>query len=183
MNSPAALDSRWKLLIPFFAVSLNFGVQAILGNRGPETAYTLHFTFEALKTCLAYYGNLILVIPYGGFMVAALFFIRDKWARFGVIAILLFMGPMLFLPGRLFGAYLYVPLVGLAIAGAALQFQGRPYRVAYCRVLIWLPLNYREMQIRRKKGAIGDCGSKSRLRQPGADVRQDGSFDRLLHLR
>jgi hypothetical protein len=140
---------RWKPLIPFFAVSLNFGIQAVLGNRRPETAYTLHFTFDALKTCIGYYGNRILVVPYGGLIVAALFFIRDRWARFGVIAILLFMGPMLFLPGRLFGAYLYVPLIGLSIAGAA--FSHKAGRIASAVVLlIWLPLNYREMQIRRK---------------------------------
>jgi hypothetical protein len=147
---------RWKLLIPFFAVSFNFGIQAALGNRGRDNAYTLRFTFDALKTCLAYYGNRILIVPYGGVIVAALVFIRDKRARLGVLAVLLFMTPMLFLPGRLFGAYLYVPLIGLAIAAAA--FSQKAGRVASAvLLLIWLPLNYLEMRHRRKEQlAIAD---------------------------
>lgn len=141
---------RWKQLIPFFAVSLNFGLQAAIGNRARDNAYTLRFTFDALKTCLTYYGNRILVVPYGGLLVAALLFVRDKRARLGVIAILLFMGPMLFLPGRLFGAYLYVPLIGLSIAAAA--FSHKAGRIAsVVLVLLWLPLNYRGMQVRRKQ--------------------------------
>ena len=149
-------NRRWKQLIPFFAVSLNFGLQAAIGNRGRDNAYTLRFTFDALKTCLAYYGNRILVVPYGGAILAALLFLKDKRARLGVLAILLFMGPLLFLPGRLFGAYLYVPLIGLSIAAAAFSHQaGRIASVVL--ILIWLPFNYREMQHRRKEQlAISD---------------------------
>ena len=147
---------RWKPLIPFFAVSISFGLQAIVGNRGRDNAYTIRFTLDALKTCLAFYGNRILVVPFGGLLVIALLFIRDKWARFGVVAILLFMGPMLFLPGRLFGAYLYVPLIGLSIAAAS--FSKKAGLIASTVVvLIWLPLNYVEMRIRRSEQlAIGD---------------------------
>ncbi|HEY3742635.1 MAG TPA: hypothetical protein VGL53_22455 [Bryobacteraceae bacterium] len=147
---------RWKQLLPFLAVSLSFGLQAVLANHGPETAYTFHFTFDALKTCLMFYGNRILIVPYGAFIVAAMFFIPDRRARFGVAAILLFMAPMLFLPGRLFGAYLYVPLIGLSIAAAA--FSHKTGRIAsIVLALIWLPLNYRDMQHRRSEQlAIAD---------------------------
>ena len=147
---------RWKWLLPFFAISLNFGLQAAFGNRARDNDYTLRFTFDALKKCAAFYGNRILVVPYGGAFVAALIFIKDNRARLGVLTVLLFIGPMLFLPGRLFGAYLYVPLIGLAIAMAALSHQlGRI--VAAILVLLWLPLNYREMQQRRKQQlAIAD---------------------------
>ena len=139
---------RWKQLIPFFLVSFSFGLQAIFGNRTRDNDYSLRFTFAALKTCLTFYGNRILVIPYGGLIVTALLFVKDKRARLGLLAILLFMGPMLFLPGRLFGAYLYVPLIGLAIAAAALSHQaGRV--ISLILVLLWLPLNYRQMRIRR----------------------------------
>ena len=147
---------RWKQLMPFFAVSLSFGLQAAVGNRARDNDYTLRFTWTALKTCLAFYGNRILVMPYGGAIVAALLFIKDKRARLGVLAILLFVGPMLVLPGRLFGAYLYVPLIGLGIAGAAFSHKaGR--MVSLIVLLAWLPLNYREMQLRRKQQlAIAD---------------------------
>jgi hypothetical protein len=73
-----------------------------------------------------------------------------------VIAILLFMGPMLFLPGRLFGAYLYVPLIGLAVAMAAFSKKAGLIASAVA-ILIWLPLNYVDMRARRKEQlAIAD---------------------------
>jgi len=147
---------RWKRLIPFFVVSLSFGLQAIVDNRARDNSYTLRFSLEALKTCLAFYGNRILVFPLGGAFLAALFLLRDKWARFGVLGILLLMGPMLFLPGRLFGAYLYVPLIGLAIAAAAFSRKAGFIPTAIL-LLIWIPLNYREMQTRRREQlAISD---------------------------
>lgn len=141
---------RFRQIIPFVAVSLNFGIQAAIGNRGRDNDYTLRFTWNALKTCVAFYGHRILIVPYGTAFVAALLFVNDKRARFGVVALLLFMAPMLFLPGRLFGAYLYVPLIGLSIAAAA--FSTKAGRITTAAVaLIWLPLNYREMQHRRKE--------------------------------
>ena len=140
---------RWKQLIPFFAASLSFGIQAALGNRSRDNDYSLRFTGEALKTCVAYYTNHILIVPFGGALVAALLFVKDKRARLGVVALLLLISPMLFLPGRLFGAYLYVPLIGLAIAATA--FSQQAGRIASLIILlIWLPLNFREMQVRRK---------------------------------
>ena len=172
-------SKRWKHLIPFVAVSVNFGVQAAFGNRGRDDAYTLRFTWNAFVTCVTYYGNRILVVPYGGVLVAALLLIRDKRARVGVLAIILFMGPMLFLPGRLFGVYLYVPLIGLSIAAAA--FGDKAGRIATALlILVWLPLNYREMQHRRSEYLAQSDQNRDYVMQIQTLLRQHPSIDTFI---
>lgn len=140
---------RWLRLVPFFAVSINFGVQGMLQSHAkPETEYTFHFTGAALLKTLAFYGDRVLVLPYAGALLAALFLVRDRFARFGTLVLLVLIGPLLFLPGRLFGPYLYVPLIGLAIAGAALSRKAGLIVTAVL-ALIWVPVNFRQMQQRR----------------------------------
>ncbi len=50
---------------------------------------------------------------------------------------------MLVLPGRLFGAYLYIPLIGLAIAISATT---RPVWLALF-FAVWIPWNYHQRRI------------------------------------
>ncbi|MEO7142247.1 MAG: hypothetical protein ABI165_01960, partial [Bryobacteraceae bacterium] len=108
---------RWKRLIPFVPVSLFFGVSALLVNRSHDNDYTLRFSPEAIWTCVKFYFSKLFLIPYAGLAILPLpFLVRDRVVRFGVTAFLAFLAPMLFLPGRLFGAYLCVPLIGAALA-------------------------------------------------------------------
>lgn len=133
---------RWKRLIPFFALSLILGLQAIYQNHNhPETAYTLHLTARTLWECISYYASKVFLIPYAGFLLILLLFSRDRRVLFGVLTFGALLVPMLLLPGRLFSAYLYVPMVGLSIALAALAEKTNPALVALFFVF-WLPWNF-----------------------------------------
>jgi hypothetical protein len=60
------------------------------------------------------------------------------------------LAPMLFLPGRLYGAYLYVPLIGAAIAIAAFASRSRLTLAAVgCFYLLWVPVNYAALRADR----------------------------------
>jgi hypothetical protein len=112
---------RWKPLVPFFLTSFSFGVQGILGNPNKDNDYTFRFTAAALAKTSVFYAGRVFLIPYLGFVTPALAFLarnmpsaRRAW--FGLAAMGLFLLPVLFLPGRMFSAYCYLPFAGLAIA-------------------------------------------------------------------
>lgn len=131
---------RWKQLLPLFAVSANFGIQVILREKGPDNAYTLHFTFDALRKCVDFYftesGGILFLL----FILIGLVPRRSYWSAAGAILIMI---PLLFLPGRLFAVYLFVPLLIFSptLAGAFY----RP-RIALPLVLIWAGYDYFAMR-------------------------------------
>jgi hypothetical protein len=143
-------ERRWKLLVPYFAVAVFFGVQGLLRNPNLDNDYTIRFTWPALAATLSFYGPKL--IPLGWASLALLllpFYFPDRrvWFGLGMFALLLF--PMLFLPGRLFGAYLYLPLAGIAIAAAALVSRWH-WAVALVLIAAWLPWTYSAMRRYRK---------------------------------
>ena len=121
---------RWKPLAPFFLTSLSFGVQGILGNPNRDNDYTFRFTAAALATTSVFYAGRVFLIPYLGFVVPAIAFLarghmssaRRTW--FGLAAMGSFLFPVLFLPGRVFSGYCYLPFAGLAIAITGLAEAG-----------------------------------------------------------
>jgi hypothetical protein len=144
---------RWIRLLPFFLISANFGIQALLINRAhTESDYTLRFTPQALWICLRYYAPQWLQSPIGwALLLLPVFRFRDRRLLFGMAGLMILMGPLLFLPGRLYGAYLYTGLAALAVSVAALADQrwGRPAVVLF--FAIWLPWNYAILQEKRKE--------------------------------
>jgi hypothetical protein len=139
-------SKKWPRLIPFFALSLTLGVQALSHNVTRDSAYTLHFDMASVWKCIAYYSSQLLLIPFAGLVILlALFFRRNRRLFFGVVSFCALALPMLLLPGRLFSAYLYVPLIAVAICIAALaEYQPK---VAIAAVLVlWLPWNYVNMR-------------------------------------
>ncbi len=135
---------RWKRLIPFYLISLNFGVQALLFRNPEANAYSLIFTSEAVNKTLAFYTPLIFCAPLL-LCLPVLLWARDRRVYFGLLMALLLFGPMLFVPGRLYGAYLYLPLAGVALAIGA--FADRSERTAVVTLallcLAWQPLQYK----------------------------------------
>lgn len=135
---------RWKRLIPFYAISLNFGVQALLFRNPEQNAYSLRFTAEAIGKTLAFYTPLIFCAPFL-LCLPVLMWTRDKRVYFGLLMALLLFAPMLFVPGRLYGAYLYLPLAGIALAIGALA--DRSERTAWITLVVlclaWQPLQYK----------------------------------------
>ncbi len=130
---------RWKPLLPLLAISASFGLQAMLAPKGPETEYTLHFNWDALRKSVPFYfqaaggiGMIVLLLP--GLEA------RRRWSLAGL---LLMLTPLLFLPGRLYTVYLYVPLLAGAMAFAL------PFRWTAAVVLmlgLWSVYDYRQLR-------------------------------------
>lgn len=147
---------RWRRLIPFFVISLTFGLQALFANQTRDNLYTLRFSPKAIWQCVDFYSSQIFGVPQLGLGLLALpFAVRDKLFRFGFASFCVLLIPMLVLPGRLFAAYLYVPYIGLAIAVAALAMRANPGWIVLFFAL-WLPWNYSELRQYRKAKLAAD---------------------------
>ena len=141
---------RWPRLLPFFAVSLALGAQALAQNRGTKTDYTLHFDPASIWTCIQFYAGKIFLVPFAGFaLLAGAALVRDRRYWFGVCAFCVLLLPMLFLPGRLFSTYLYVPLIGAAMCIASIAML-QPKAAIAALVVLWLPWNYVNMRWDRR---------------------------------
>jgi hypothetical protein len=136
---------RYRALIPFFAVSLSFGVQGILLNPNKDNEYTFRFTPAALLATAPFYAERFLLIPFSGFALLALAFLRDRRVWFGLAAAAAFLFVLLFLPGRLFEAYVYLPLAGATIAMAAAATHVRP-AWAWVGLALWMPWNIHDLR-------------------------------------
>jgi hypothetical protein len=140
---------RWKRLILFFAVSLLFGIQAVLLPVHRGTRYEMQLVPGALATTILFYSSQLFLLPYAGLLLLALpFFIRDRRLWFGLAAMILFMVPLLLLPGRLYAVYWYVPLVGAAVMLASLT-DGHYRWVVILLLAIWIPwdfVHFRELR-------------------------------------
>ena len=138
---------QWKQLIPFFLMSLGFGLQSLM-LKGPETSYTLHLTPQAFWSAIDYYSTGLLYAPFSGLIISiALLCFRLRIITFGVLGFWILMFPMFGFPGRQFSAYLYVPLLAfsVAVAGVA-QWRGR---WALLFLVIWIPASYDQLRIER----------------------------------
>jgi hypothetical protein len=142
-------ERKFKVLIPFLLASLNFGIQGVLLNPNKDNDYTLRFTFDALRHTLPFYAKRFLLFPLSGVLLFGLAFVRDRRIGFGLAAISLLMVPLLFLPGRLFEAYAYLPLAfaSIAIAAAASRFSPVWLWIA---LAIWMPFNLRQLRHERR---------------------------------
>jgi len=141
---------RWKRLVPFFVVSLAFGIQAMLVNQSRDNDYSLRFSPAAIWNCIVFYASKLFLIPYAGFAILILpFLARNRGVRFGVAAFCILLIPMLLLPGRLYSVYLYVPLIGLAMALAALT-AGRMAIAIAIFFAVSLPWNYANLRWDRR---------------------------------
>ena len=141
---------RWLPLAPFFAASLSFGLQGILLNPNQDNAYTFRFTPQALAQTSMFYAGRIFLLPYAGFALplAALAW-RKPRVWFGLTAAAILFFPLLFLPGRMFDAYCYVPFTGLAVAfsGAAQSIHPAVLALFF---LLWAPLDLSELRRDRR---------------------------------
>jgi hypothetical protein len=168
---------RWKPLLPFFAVSLSFGLQSMLLNPNRDNDYTFRFTFAALAKTAPYYASRLFLVPYLGFVIPLFaLFARNRRTWFGLAALVLFFLPLLFLPGRVFSAYCYLPLTGLAIALTGVAEATSPVAVAVL-VLLMLPLDYRELRRNSRETLARDAairawmGSVERFASANPNVR------------
>jgi hypothetical protein len=147
---------RWKPLAPFFLVSLSFGAQGILGNPNRDNDYTFRFTAEALATTGVFYAGRVFLIPYLGFVIPAFAFVaRNRRTWFGLAAMGLFLFPVLFLPGRIFSAYCYLPFAFLSIALTGVGEALSPAALGLFLAL-WLPMDIHELRVRSRETLAND---------------------------
>lgn len=140
---------RWKRLIPFFAVSVMFGLQALIMRPG-HGEYELQLGWAAQSATIGFYASQLLLAPYAGLLLLALpFVIRTRKAWFGFATMCALIVPLLLLPGRLFAVYWYLPLVGATIVVASAAESRQGVTVAAVFLALWLPwdfLRLREMR-------------------------------------
>lgn len=149
---------RWKQLIPFFAVSLSFGLQGMMLNPNRDNDYTFRFNLAALGRTLPYYAGRLFLVPHLGFAVPLFAVVaRHRRTWFGLAAMALFFFPLVFLPGRIFSAYCYLPLAGLAIALTGVAETVSPAAVA-ALVILMLPMDWRELRHRSRETLARDAG-------------------------
>ncbi len=143
-------NRRWLRLLPFFLVSLSFGLQGMVANHGRNDAYTFRLTAHALAATVPFYFSRLLLLPYAALALLALpLFVRDRRVWLGLAMMCLFLVPLLFLPGRIYNAYCYLPLTGLTLAGAALASSHRQVFTAVF-FLVWLPFNIHTLRKDRR---------------------------------
>jgi len=136
---------RFAVLIPFLGASLSFGVQGLLFNPNRDNDYTFRFTLAALAKTVPFYARRLLLLPFSGLALLALVFVPDRRVWFGLTAMLCFLFTLLFLPGRLFEAYAYLPFSCAVIALAAAASRVKPVWL-WCALLLWMPLNLRQLR-------------------------------------
>jgi hypothetical protein len=142
---------RWKPLAPFFLASLSFGLQGIWNNPNRDNDYTFRFSAKALARTSVYYAGRVFLLPYLGFVVPAFGLLaRNRRTWFGLSMMGLFLFPLLFLPGRIFSAYCYLPFTGLAIALTGMAEAAPPAALALFLAL-WLPLDLHELRLRQRE--------------------------------
>ncbi len=148
---------RWLRLAPFFAVSLCFGLQALLFRPESGNPYAMSLSWSALSATIPFYAHRVLLIPYAGLALLALPVVaRDRRLWLGLFGFLALLAPLLLLPGRLYSAYLYLPAAMLALALAAASVRV-PAPALAALFLLWLPFNYlRLRELRRAALTVAD---------------------------
>lgn len=146
---------KFLVLVPFLAVSLSFGLQALLTNRGQDDDYTFRFGIDSLRRTIPFYANRFLPYPLGGLPLLAVLVVRDRRVWFGLAAMMLLMVPLLFLPGRLFEAYTYLPLACAMVAICAAGSRLNP-AWAWLALAIWMPFNARQLRVERDAKMLRD---------------------------
>jgi len=147
-----AEEKKWWPLIPFFAVSLSFGLQGVMLNPNVDNDYTFRFTPQAVWTSLSFYSSRILLIPYAGFALLALpLAVRDRRLWFGCAMLCLFFIPLMFLPGRLYSAYCYLPLTGVALMFATMAERKALTPLVALLCVAWIPWNIAELRRSRSQ--------------------------------
>jgi hypothetical protein len=143
-------ERKWKPLIAFFAASLGMGIQGLFFNPNAGNDYTLRLTAAGLWSAARFYAAQVLLIPYAGFALLALpLAVRHKRAWFGLAMAMLTLAPMLLLTNRLYAAYLYLPLAGLALAFPPLTSR-RAQALATAAFLVWIPFNHGRLRENRR---------------------------------
>jgi hypothetical protein len=177
-------ERRWRRVLPYFAIALSFSIQGVLANRAVDNDYSLRFTFDALARTSVFYLSKIFHAPYAGFLILPLLAFwrgpRANWVRFGILGFLVLLGPLWFLPGRLFAVYLYLPLLGLTIALANLAERARPVHIAVF-FAFWIPFNYQVLRTERAKALTIGPENRAWFESIGSFLQAHPKLERVVY--
>ncbi len=153
-------ERRWLTVVPrlapFLLISLCFGIQAVLSPQPKGNPYAFVFTLSAFWQTLSFYSSRLFLLPFVGLALLALpFAIRDRRIWFGAVMLAAFFAPLMFLPGRMFAVYTYLPLTGAAIELAILASLVPP-AATLAFFAIWIPWNVVELRAERKVTLTAD---------------------------
>jgi len=144
-----ALDN-WKRALPFFAISASFGLQAMPVNSQRDNVYTLRFEAQSLLTTIPFYFKQAVLNKFGALLLSPLvWYARQPVFLKSFAGAAALMIPLLFLPGRLFGVYLYVPMLAL-IPGLAGILGTISRRWVLVGIVGFLALDYLALKVKRK---------------------------------
>lgn len=138
-------EKRFARLIPFLVISLSFGLQGVFLNPNKDNDYSFRFNLASLEKTVPFYAERLLAFPFSAFLLAPLLLIKDKRIWLGLASVLLISFPLWFLPGRLFEAYVYVPMAFACIAMAAASTRLDPKWVLLL-LLVWFPFNVKQLR-------------------------------------
>lgn len=137
-------ERKFLPLIPFLIASLSFGLQGFLLNPNKNNDYTFRITMHALEKTIPFYAHRFLLFRFSGLALFALALVRDRRIWFGLTAMVCFVFVLLFLPGRVFEAYGYLPLTGAVIAFTAAASRVNPAWL-WLALALWMPINIRQL--------------------------------------
>lgn len=141
---------NWRRALPFFLVSANFGLQALLVNRERNTVYTLRFHPSSLVATVPFYLKQAVLNKFGALILGPLaWYARHLDFARAAAGTLAMMVPLLFLPGRLFSVYLYVPLIVLTPGLAAVATRIPPRALAVGLALL-IGVDFQVLRAKRK---------------------------------
>jgi hypothetical protein len=134
-------ERKYLRLLPFLATSFSFGVQGYLynPNRYRSNDYTFHISMNALKATVPYYIHRVFGFRGSALLLAPLLLVRDRRVWLGLAGAAATLSILLFLPGRRFEAYAYLPMACLTIAVSAAA--AKYPRAGWAAFALWLPWN------------------------------------------
>jgi hypothetical protein len=169
----------WRL-IPFVLVSLSFGVQGLWRNPNIDNEYTFRFTWEPLRATVPFYARRFLLFRGSSLLLVLLVFIPDRRVWFGLLAAGCFLFTLLFLPGRLYEAYAYLPLACVALALAAAFSRVRPVW-AWLALLLWMPVNLHVLHAEQGAKLAADDEAFAFVDAINGWVRKNPGIDTLVY--
>jgi hypothetical protein len=113
-------------------------------------------------------------------LVVLLVFVPDRRVWFGLVAAVCFLFTLLFLPGRLYEAYAYLPLACIALALAAASTRVRPVWV-WVALLLWMPINLRVLHAEQGAKLVADDEAFAFVEAMNGWVRKNPGIDTLIY--
>jgi len=181
----AAYESRfgakdWRRLVLFFILAFWMGLQAVIVWEEKSEEYSLAVGPQSVAHTAYYYLRHLFKTPV---LALVVLLIPGRWRdprlRFGAVAMILLLVPMLLLPERMSGAFWYVPLIGFCIAAGALAEHRKPQHLALF-FLVWWTWGYAQLRPFRSREFLAAAESREYFTALSAHARGNPADRRFV---